>query len=538
MDNNSRILSRRNFIKVLSALSLSLHSQNFFGNPLCNTFCRDFSVCLTPDAIIDNPFMIKRIAQSGVNRVWIITYFYGFWPWTEDLILNAKRIIVKNGMEAVTLTCPLGHPGDALASKDGNIPLTPPSYWSTGITSQGKTYVGTIIDEISVEENCKALKKLHSYGFKKCILDDDFRIAMYPGSIGGNFNEINKSNFLKQFGYNESFWDILLNDINNRNYSSILIDWVNWQCDKHFQAFKKMKSAFRDGDLGYMIMYLGAEKAGIKLSGIGDITLRVGEEHFNDASFESPKGWTNELFSVLFHRRFIAPENAWSETTSFPAASLSPENLVTKLNISTITDVRHTIFMSGVQAYPQNYWDSIGPAIKKQRILHEKVRGYKLCGPFKHYWGLRSRYVGLDAPFSLWLALGVPFEVISNLDDCVNSWIFITEEDIPDIKDAKCNNYYITNTDCSEFVHPNIRIVEENLNCLWNWKKTLFKYLEKMKIPYVIENSPCICAWYPELNAVLLWNLKKSKEILSIKYQGKNIPCDLDGLEMKYVNLF
>lgn len=531
-------LGRRDFFKSLGLLCLSLNSQNFLGNTLFNkiTSIRDFSVCLTPDVIVDNPFLIKKIAKSGVNSVWIITYFYGFWPWTEELILSAKKIVVSNGLEALTLTCPLGHPGDALASKDGNLPLTPPSSWSMGKTAQGKPYAGTIIDNISVRENCKALENLYSYGFRKCILDDDFRIALYPGSIGGNFDEVKKSEFLKLFGYNESSWNILLNDVNNRVYSPILIDWVNWQCEVHSRAFKEMKRAFRDGDLGYMIMYLGAEKAGIKLSDVGGITLRVGEGHFDDSSFASPKGWTNELFSVLFHRRFIDPENAWSETTSFPATSLSVENLVAKLNISTITDVRHTVFMSGVQTYPAHYWDSIRPAIKKQQILHEKVRGCKPCGPFKHYWGLRSRYVGLDAPFSLWLALGVPFEVISKLDDCTDSWIFVTKEDLPDIKESKCSNYYITNVE-DDKDYPNISVVKEDLSSLWIWKESLSDKLEKMKIPYVIENSPCICSWYPKLNAVLLWNLKNAKVELSVKYKGENITCNLDALEMKYVDL-
>lgn len=534
------MLCRRDFIKSLSLLWLSLNSQGSFGNTLFSSksFSRDFSVCLTPDVIVDNPFLLNKIAKSGVNSVWIITYFYGFWPWSEDLILKAKKIVETNGLEAFTLTCPLGHPGDALASKDGNLPLTPPSHWSMGKSSQGKAYAGTIIDKVSVGENCKALGKLYAYGFRKCILDDDFRIALYPGSVGGNFDEINKSKFLDQFGYNESSWDLLLNDVNNRIYSPILIDWINWQCDNHSRAFKEMSKAFKDGDLGYMIMYLGAEKAGIKLSDIGGLTLRVGEGHFDDNAFESPKGWTNELFSVLFHRRFIAPEKAWSETTSFPAASLSVENLIAKLNISTITDVRHTVFMSGVQTYPHYYWESIGFAIKTQRILHNKVHDCKPSGPFKHYWGLRSRYVGLDAPFSLWLALGVPFEVISELDDCTDSWIFITKEDIPDIKNAKCNNYYITNVEDVNLDLPNISTVKEELDFLWNWKKSISEKLEKMEIPYVVENSPCICSWYPKLNAILLWNLKKSKEMLSVRYRGRNIICNLDALEMKYIDLF
>jgi endoglucanase len=72
-----------------------------------------------------------------------------------------------------------------------------------------------------------------------------------------------------------------------------------------------------------MVMYLGAEKAGIRLSDHRQGLMRVGELMFNDASFNPVKGKTDELFSALFHRQFVAPERAYSETTAFPADQLS-----------------------------------------------------------------------------------------------------------------------------------------------------------------------------------------------------------------------
>ena len=52
-------------------------------------------------------------------------------------------------------------------------------------------------------------------------------------------------------------------------------------------------------------MYLGAEKAGIRLADYADVPFRVGEFMFDDESFNPVKGKTDELFSSLFHRRFV-----------------------------------------------------------------------------------------------------------------------------------------------------------------------------------------------------------------------------------------
>jgi hypothetical protein len=60
----------------------------------------------------------------------------------------------------------------------------------------------------------------------------------------------------------------------------------------------------------------------------------------------------DELFSVLFHRRFADPQRCYSETTAFPADRLSAANMAAKLVISTLADVRHTMFMSGLTPFP------------------------------------------------------------------------------------------------------------------------------------------------------------------------------------------
>ena len=155
--------------------------------------------------------------------------------------------------------------------------------------------------------------------------------------------------------------------------------------------------------------------------------FRVGELMFDDGSFAPVKGKTNELFSSLFHRRFARPELAYSETTAYPANRLSATNMAAKLAVSTISDVRNTMYMSGITAFPREHWQTLGPAMKRHAELHPRIAGHVPRGPLKHFWGEASRYVGDDNPFSLFLALGVPFEVTGQ--PAADGFTFLSDAD-------------------------------------------------------------------------------------------------------------
>ena len=114
------------------------------------------------------------------------------------------------------------------------------------------------------------------------------------------------------------------------------------------------------------------------------------------------------MFSSLFHRRFVRPELAYSETTAFPDRQLSLKNKVAKLAVSTLSDVRNTMFMCD---FPKEHWPTLAPAMKRHADIHARIAGHAAHGPLKHFWGEASRYVGDDNPYSLFMALGVPFEV-------------------------------------------------------------------------------------------------------------------------------
>ena len=77
--------------------------------------------------------------------------------------------------------------------------------------------------------------------------------------------------------------------------------------------------------LGNMLMYLGAEKAGIRLADYRNVPFRVGEVMFDDGSFAPVKGKTNELSVRSSTAGSPGPELAYSETTAYPAHRLSAD---------------------------------------------------------------------------------------------------------------------------------------------------------------------------------------------------------------------
>ena len=302
--------------------------------------------------------------------------------------------------------------------------------------------------------------------------------------------------------------------------------WVDGNCDQLTASFRAQQRAF-DGSFGNMIMYLGAEKAGIRLRDYRRVPVRVGELMFDDASFGRVKGKTDELFSVLFHRRFVAPDRAYSETTAYPADKLSAANLAAKLTVSTIADVRHTMFMSGLTPFPRSHWTTLGPAMREQARLHELVAGHRPRGPFKHVWGEAQRYVGDDQPFSLWLAAGVPFEVVA--EPARDGWNFLSDFDAREMSQAKSgfSGQLVCRTQTAAGGRR-LEVVPETLEALFAFKRRIRASLAN--VPVVEEETPVVCAWYPSAKRVLLWNLLPEPRRVTVSFRGRQRPAELGPL--------
>ncbi|MFB3789553.1 MAG: hypothetical protein ACE15F_24610 [bacterium] len=526
------VLNRRTLLRNSAALGAGLwltpawsmsHSSNR----------RRFHVCLNVDVLERDPDLLSIVRNAGVDTVWLAGFFYGHWPYSVERLQAAREKIEAAGMDAHIVNVPLGHPGDSLDAKDGNFPLTPPRSWKLACRPDGSTYAGTSLHAPATAENISALKTLREAGFSQFFLDDDFRLAPAPGQIGGCFCPEHRDEFLRLGGYAEAKWNELLGDAQERRLTPLLRNWIEFQCDALTQSFREQQQAVGGGRLGIMVMYLGAEKAGIRLSDYRDVPFRVGELMFDDASFGRVKGKTDELFSALMHRRFARPELAFSESTAFPADRLSARNLAAKLAVSTLSDVRNTMFMSGITPFPRTHWETLGPAMKRQAEHHARLMGHTPHGPFKLYWGEAGRWVGDDQPFSLFLAAGVPFEVTDQ--PAKEGWTFLSDFDARALgngTDTRAGTTFL-HRPSARVNRPGNEPLEESLKALFAFKQRIAPRLEQ--VPYVEENVPVVCAWYPSARSVLLWNLTEESQVLTLKFGESRRMVKINALETAWV---
>lgn len=494
---------------------------------------RQFHASLSVEAIEQDPELLPTVARAGVGTVWLDGFFYGHWPYGLPRVLAARAQAERLGLRVFVINIPLGHPGDSLGSSNGNFPITPPARWKMAYDMDNKVFVGTSLHEPATAENVQALTALRQVGFRQFFLDDDFRLARGPGQIGGCFCAEHRARFLRRQGYAEARWPELLADVHYRQLTRLTREWVDFTAAELTACFREQSRAAGEGNLGIMVMYLGAEKAGIRLGEYRDVPFRVGELMFNDAAFAPVKGKTDELFSALMHRRFCRPEMAFSETTAFPANNLSAPNLAAKLVVSTIADVRHTMFMSGLTPFPRAHWDVLAPAMREQAAIHRVLAGHRPYGPFKHFWGEASRYVGNDQPFSLFLATGVPFEVVET--PTREGWVFLSDADAEHALTAgwgRHGSQFICHAK-TPYRPANAIALEESLPALMNFKAEIMPQLRR--VPHVVEAVPVVCAWYPTARSVLLWNLSEEKIHCTLRHGRRDQAIELAGLKAQLV---
>ncbi len=522
-------LSRRRFLQTAAAgPAAALFACK--AAQRCKSAVRTFHLCTGPLVLDQEPDRLGLYRSAGITDIWLAGFFYGFWPAPMDRLIAWKKKIEDAGMACHVVNIPLGHPGDSLGAGTDDFPLAPALPWRMAVRPDGSIYSGTSLHTPATEENCTALRQLHQAGFKRVFLDDDFRLATGPGVIGGCFCADHQKEFLQKYGYGESDWQTLLECVRTRRLAPPLRDWLNWTCDQLTGSFRRQQAAMPDAELGIMVMYLGAEKAGIRLSDYQGCMLRVGELMFDDRHFNELKNKTKELFSSLFHRRYVAPELAYSETTAFPADRLSAGNMAAKLAVSTLSDVRNTMFMSGITPFPAEHWQLLAPAMKKHAAIHEKLAGHVPRGPFKHYWGEHSRLIGDDNPNSLFLAAGTPFEVSAT--PAKDGWTFLADHDAAAVAGGELRSVgtvFIAREQAGLADFPGL-VLADHLQALFAFKH---RCLEQRKdFPYIREDLPAVCAWYPTVRMVLIWNLEQEQRTYSLVFGKQERRITLAGLDL------
>lgn len=532
-------MTRRGFLQA-SALALGgalLGEATSSDAASTGSPARRYYACIAPDAAERDPDLLQAVASAGVTDIVAVAFLYGYivYGHSLDRLKEFQESAHKQGLRVHFIDLPLGHPGDSLGATSGDYPLTPPTRWKMGIRPDGSAFSGTSLHPPAVEENVEALRELRKLAPVSVFLDDDFRLAQSPGTIGGCFCEAHRETFLKKGGYGASQWEQLLDDVRNRRLTPLLRAWIGFNCDQLTDMFRAQQTALGKIPLATMVMYMGAEKAGIRLADYRGSLFRVGEGMFSDGAFGTVEGKTSELFSVLFHRRFARPERAFSETTSFPATALSPANLAAKLCISTIADVRNTMFMSGLTPYPKPHWSTLGLAMKKQAEIHARVKGQTPRGPFKHWWGEPGRYVSDDNPFSLFLASGVPFEVCEKIP--ADGWAFLSDFDARGLADSGHGGAgsVLCYTPVSGAKIQGGRPLPHTLADIFALKHEIMPRLKD--VPYVLEDEPVVCAWYPAIRTALLWNLSEQKKELTLVFGEAKRKCSVAALDLCLVEI-
>ncbi len=462
-----------------------------------------------------DPELLDSVARAGVTDLWLTGSWSGQWIDPPKQIQDWCKQIANRGLAAHVINVPLGHPGAASPK------------WSPAVRPDGSTHTGTSLHPPATEENCEAMRQIQAIGVDRVFLDDDFRLASGPGVIGGCFCPAHKQEFLQRTGFSEAQWSELIDAVKQRRLTSTLRAWVDYTCDQLTACFQSQQKAAPNVQLGIMVMYLGAEKAGIRLADYRNLSFRVGEMMFDDGSFNPVKGKTNELFSSLFHRRFVAPELAYSETTAYPVGSLSLRNKIAKLAVSTISDVRNTMFMCD---FPKDHWSSLAPAIRHHAKLHAVVAGHTPRGPLKHFWGEASRYVSDDNPYSLFLALGIPFEVTG--EPAIDGVTFLSDADAQTADSLPSTGTTLVGRPQAG-LSSRLRAIPESLPELFQWKREFLPQLGKT--PYVDGQAPVVCAWYPTARAVMLWNLSEERQDLTLRHGDSHRQVSVNGLDVALI---
>lgn len=483
------------------------------------TYGRRFHISASAHALETYPDLPEVARAAGITDVWLAGFLYGTWYRRPDALRELVAIWERHGVRTHAINVPLGHPGPALGISDGSVPITPPGSWRNARGVDGNWFSGTSVHDPAPAENAQAARELQDAGFRELFLDDDFRIAQSPGTIGGCFCDDCRDEFLRLAGYPASAFEDLCQAVRERRPTPLLRQWVEFWCDKLWATIRGMQAAAPRMQIGPMVMYLGSEKAGIALDRYRRVPFRVGELMFSDPEFTPVKGKTDELFSCLFHRRFASPELAYSETTAYPEDQLSAANMAAKLTISLIADVRNTMYMSGLMPFPIEHWAVLGPAMKESARLHDLIAGHRPRGPFKHFWGWDSRLVGNDQPYSLFLATGVPFEVVDDLPD--DGWAFLSDADARAVAEGRVaprSRHLIARPHAANG-EPPLTAVPEDLAALFALKARIVPSLRG--VPYVEGEVPTAFAWYPTARRGIIWNLTEASQGLRVIRDGR-----------------
>lgn len=331
-----------------------------------------------PNEILDPATGKARIAlmkAAGVQTVWLDTYAYGNVLATPEQTITAKRLLEENGFEVQALTVPVGHGGAALSGDAGDPGV--PAHWQKRVGADGACipFTSCVRSEAMINESREVAHELYGMGFTQLFYDDDLRVGPWGSSLRGCCCPLCMRAFgdkYPQYAHMQAPEIFATATEGDRLWEA----WCDVQCDAILEFLKK--TVPKGMTPGIMVMHNGDRRHGVDIARIRaaypQLLLRVGEAHFEDASFTHPLSEQSITRSIRSHLQKLGNlQNACSESTVYPENALSPENLVQKLRIEIRAGLRNLYLMSGFFFLAEPYWQAIAAARPELEALAEST---------------------------------------------------------------------------------------------------------------------------------------------------------------------
>lgn len=313
---------------------------------------------------------LPLMKRAGVDTLYLNTYFYGHWQSEPEEIYRAAQRLREEGICAEILHVPFGHGGNALDPDDSHIPLITGNGWRLRMDANGHPLPNTTCpNEKCIADTLAVNRTMRQMGFSMCFLDDDCRLGMWGPGLQGCFCPDCMERFGARIGRPVKREEILAGD------DALQKAWMDFQCE-NLVAY--LRGILPDGmRLGFMAMHNGDRRHGIDLpmirKALPDTFFRVGEGHFEDASFLHPQARASLEASICTHMALAGgSENCCSESTVYPAGALSPENWIRKMEIEIDCGLRHLYLMSGTRFFDDVYWEALAEALPALRARAEQ----------------------------------------------------------------------------------------------------------------------------------------------------------------------
>lgn len=309
----------------------------------------------------DFPTRLRWMKRAGVKHLWLSGYNFGRYACDTETLCKARKILEDEGIEAGgILSLPVGHPGNSLNPDDPTLDLAIHPEWHYRIDRHGeKEYFIGCIDDALVRHNRIAAEEFAQAGFTRHFYDDDLRLGNWGPQVQGCFCDGCIDRFNQRAGLKLSREQLAAACDGAPGMEEIREAWIQYNCDKLTDFMRA--TAIPGMTSGIMVMHNGDRRHGISIpdikKAVPDCLFRVGEYHFDDAKYTAPGGRESLAESVRSHLALIGDNPAYSESTVFPAAALSPENLLDKIRLELSLGLRNIFLMSGSWFLSEPYWN-------------------------------------------------------------------------------------------------------------------------------------------------------------------------------------